>query len=1047
MEQAPERCRLCLDPIVEHIYSMKNAELKSKIDRIFPFELELKEGLPTSICSSCSNTILEFDLYVQKVRLNQEKLTAIDCKWSFEQIKIEPTEQFEPVICVEISQHELKSERSDEETIREEMAVLEHVPLEQPNKKKFRNKRICEKRKPIKIVSKTKEKKPKKIYNIKSKLEQEQDDVIIKEFYKLVCDICGEPATNFSTLLSHFRTVHNQPGYIKCCKRKIVKRCHLLQHMALHTNPESFRCEVCCKNFANKEYLKIHQAKAHGTEKDRPFKCNQCAQSFSREYLLRAHVVTHKKVQCPHCSKFLASKSVLNAHIVKVHSDLDRRMICDTCGREFLSQVCYEHHVKKHLGIKVVEEKLKCDVCDKWFIGKRGLQRHIRFMHYESEQTHICDVCNGQYPNSRALRIHKSTVHVEAAFGCEICGKKFKQAISLKEHRANHTGEALYSCDFCEAKMNYNGNLYSHLKKYHPVEWAAKKLQVLKTNEPKTKECPIVRHTPLTDITEEFLCLFVVGMLQVILQSSFPLQPALADLTLILLHRIDSQVLLDVTLKEKVFLWKIAAIVILNMETRSPGCRLCLEAVSENYCSIENAQLKEQLKTVFNFTVDFREGFPNNICEICSRTISEFYRFSKKVLQNQKQLTDKISDKSRLTSNNAAFEYVKIEPTEEVEPTECLELSLSTVEPKDQLPERDELSDDEESIAGELTDKSYEPLSDDSNEPLVKLKTKRFRPENDRSAHKQQEDKQIAEFYQMVCDLCAFMATNFPDLRAHFKKVHGRSAYVVCCKKKIPSKRSLLEHITVHKNPDVFQCEVCKKRYKTKESLTVHLGKSHGIGVERPYKCDQCLQSFPKQTTLDAHMEMHIKMQCPHCNQMVANKHCLRAHIKNKHSEIDRKMVCDTCGREFLNKLSFERHVMKHQGIEVLKKVQCQICQRWIKGERGLQLHMFNIHYEGVQTCDICQRQCPNTHALKRHKRIVHVEEKFECEFCNRKFKQAINLKEHRTIHTGEVLYSCKYCGKCTNSKANLYVHIKKNHPVQWAEKRLNAMESNECAA
>ncbi|XP_053686873.1 transcription factor grauzone-like [Sabethes cyaneus] len=491
------------------------------------------------------------------------------------------------------------------------------------------------------------------------------------------------------------------------------------------------------------------------------------------------------------------------------------------------------------------------------------------------------------------------------------------------------------------------------------------------------------------------------------------------------------------------------------METVAGECRFCLDRLSDSKQSIEHPQIKQQIKAVFRFSVEPRIGYPSDICQQCSCTIADIYDYTKKVEQNQNKLYDRLGESQNFIPN-PHFIAVKHEPVEQWEAlVESNELSGEETEKvKTELPNAIQTETSaEESTDEEPPDKSRKVLSNEISEHLYKTKrnqTKRKSLEDCLSQEVlKQENFQIEEFFSLNCDVCGECPSDLAALKMHFRKNHHKSAYIIChCEKRLTTRRrSLLHHMAWHKNPNVFRCEFCNRCYKTKESLTVHQAKSHEIGKGGLFKCDQCTRRFMKESTLETHKLTHKKVQCMQCDAMLANKECLKAHIVNKHSAKDRRMICDTCGQEFLDKISFERHTMRHMGIEVLKKVQCQICQQWIKGERGLRLHMFSLHYEGEQTCDICQRKYPNSRTLRNHKRTVHIDGKFECDFCEKKFKQSISLKEHRATHTGEVLYSCEYCSKGTNSKSNLYVHIKKSHPVEWAEKRQKISENDNIPA
>lgn len=520
MEKQADGCRLCLDPFAENISSIDDPILKEQMDKVFHFPISSVEGVSTTVCQNCKRTIEEFYQYSEKVRRNQEELgTRPESKPPIEELKVEI--KLEVNDSSEDDDYANGDDCFDTDFLGEAeeppppKAARKRKRETQPRKKRGRKakEREIEKEeedddekddelkdedqtedgeqdnegdqeKKIKSENDKGSGKEKRI-RVKSKEEMERENKRILEFYRMVCELCGEETADFHALHKHFRDNHDCRGYIRCCKRKLYKRGFLVQHMNLHTNPNAYQCELCNKNFKSKFNLGLHHMKIHGRAEDKPFKCDRCTQAFHKEYMLRNHMSSHEKVQCPQCERILSSKTALNVHIINMHSDVDRRMICDSCGQEFLNKLCFERHVKEHMGIEVVK-KLQCHICQKWLMGERGLQKHLQYTHYEKQQTHICDICEQQYPNSRALQSHKRVVHIEERFECEFCGKKFKRAINLKEHRTIHTGEVLYACDICGVTMNSKANLYTHTKKNHPLEWAEKKLRAAEANIPKT---------------------------------------------------------------------------------------------------------------------------------------------------------------------------------------------------------------------------------------------------------------------------------------------------------------------------------------------------------------------------------------------------------------------------------------------------------------------------------------------------------------------------------------------------------------------------------
>ena len=58
-----------------------------------------------------------------------------------------------------------------------------------------------------------------------------------------------------------------------------------------HTNHSIVvKCDICQKDFANKNNLKQHTMEQH--ELIKPYQCKICQQSFTRNWLLKTHIKT-----------------------------------------------------------------------------------------------------------------------------------------------------------------------------------------------------------------------------------------------------------------------------------------------------------------------------------------------------------------------------------------------------------------------------------------------------------------------------------------------------------------------------------------------------------------------------------------------------------------------------------------------------------------------------------------------------------------------------------------------------------------------------------
>ncbi|XP_065086567.1 transcription factor grauzone-like [Ochlerotatus camptorhynchus] len=482
-------------------------------------------------------------------------------------------------------------------------------------------------------------------------------------------------------------------------------------------------------------------------------------------------------------------------------------------------------------------------------------------------------------------------------------------------------------------------------------------------------------------------------------------------------------------------------------------CRLCLGELTETKRSIEKSDLKEQLSQVFHFVIEPLPGHSSEVCGNCLSIVSEFHKYSEKVRSNQETLASRlrpvpiahIKIKTESSSSDELEDFKR--ETSDASDGEIFAEPLVSIEVKSEpLAKRTRGSQQE--------DETVQPKRKKKKKIIPKLKERKNKKNIALKSREelQQQDIIIQDFYEMTCDLCGHAAQDLNSLRSHFRGTHGQGIYIKCCKKKLSRKWAMIDHITVHTNPTAFRCEVCDKTFKSKRYLREHQANVHGSDEQRPFQCDQCNRFFAKESLLQTHKRHHEKMPCPQCGQVFANSISLKAHMKGAHDNVDRTKVCDRCGKGFSGPSApsnLRQHIDKvHMGLGDKTKHQCPICYKWLLGKRALTIHV-QLHSEvgKPHICDICNQNYLHSRALTRHKRFVHGEQKYECEFCGKRFKKPLALKEHRATHTGETLYTCKVCPVSMNSNASYYAHMKKAHPVEWADSKVKAAEGNGSSA
>uniref|UniRef100_A0A182Q7W6 Transcription factor grauzone n=1 Tax=Anopheles farauti TaxID=69004 RepID=A0A182Q7W6_9DIPT len=519
-------------------------------------------------------------------------------------------------------------------------------------------------------------------------------------------------------------------------------------------------------------------------------------------------------------------------------------------------------------------------------------------------------------------------------------------------------------------------------------------------------------------------------------------------------------------------------------------CRLCLESFeSSDTTPITDGELSAKLNTVFMFPILPDEMLPELVCRGCHRKVTDFHTYSQRVQSNQEQLWSLMKDKKI-----QPFEEVKIEAPEEddfydaeiEESTETVEVnvivtrksvdrnrqSVTNANDSDagfeckQEYEEEEAEPEDEEIDDE-DDEDFEPRVD-PKDGILKLPPKRKRrltktagqtprktnralkPDKQSSTDKLdpeelakqiEDDKRIMEFYKFECEICSQPLENLAYLQVHYRREHGTKGYIRCCEKQFYRRFQLLDHIAAHEG--TIKCEVCQKSYKSSRYLALHMMKSHSREEDRPFKCDKCHQSFHKEHLLKAHQANHLSEKCPICEKVVSSKYALKTHVTHMHGS-DSNQICDVCGKEFRTKQAMERHINEHMGVDVVQKVQCNICDRWFHGKYNLRKHVRFMHLEGGQVfrCDQCAHESPNSRALLDHKKRVHVVERFECELCGKRFKRKLYLREHIASHTGQPLYECGICDAKFNSNANCYNHRKIKHPEEWQARRKAFLEA-----
>ena len=372
------------------------------------------------------------------------------------------------------------------------------------------------------------------------------------------CDMCGEEFVIGRQLKDHILKSHGsdlQNSTTTCGDEGIkievgVLHIYAKNEPALIAQPEIkspdtpdrkwFQCDMCGQEFSRQRLLKDHILKFHGSDfqclcttcgkpcsdddddaaavqaemeepetRDRKwFKCHMCSQEFSKECLLKDHVMTSHGSDSPNNCITPITDSIKikedQTGVVHIYAkkgaafkalpemeERDRKWFgCDLCNEEFLKERLLKDHILKSHGSN---SQNKCTVCGTTFKDENKLRKHILKHHGEhSSQCEVCDeaitdvnplnvelpTCTTRTTRSKALkRKDQTVVHFTAQkkkkpLKCDQCDITFNDKKQLSEHTLTHGGgddnddnnddSTLYVCAQCHEVFKEEADLNEH---------------------------------------------------------------------------------------------------------------------------------------------------------------------------------------------------------------------------------------------------------------------------------------------------------------------------------------------------------------------------------------------------------------------------------------------------------------------------------------------------------------------------------------------------------------------------------------------------------
>ncbi|GAB0087002.1 transcription factor IIIA [Sergentomyia squamirostris] len=187
---------------------------------------------------------------------------------------------------------------------------------------------------------------------------------------------------------------------------------------------------------------------------------------------------------------------------------------------------------------------------------------------------------------------------------------------------------------------------------------------------------------------------------------------------------------------------------------------------------------------------------------------------------------------------------------------------------------------------------------------------------------------------------CSMVFTTRSNMIKHLRRKHENPRKFSCadCSEVFRRKDQLRRHRVKHTGQFPHVCETCGKGFLNLKSF-----RSHGV-VHRRLKCQQCEREVSNWTELVAHRrtEHPNLFECSICKREFRSKRSLRGHeVIHKPREEQPKFTCEACSKDFTRKSNLLAHILL---VHEKRKHPCSQCHASLSTKNKLELHIAKIH-------------------------------------------------------------------------------------------------------
>ncbi|XP_022085600.1 zinc finger protein 91-like [Acanthaster planci] len=287
--------------------------------------------------------------------------------------------------------------------------------------------------------------------------------------------------------------------------------------------------------------------------------------------------------------------------------------------------------------------------------------------------------------------------------------------------------------------------------------------------------------------------------------------------------------------------------------------------------------------------------------------------------------------------------------------------------------------------------------------------------------------------------------------------------------------RRLLRGKDAKAPPNIIMCQECGKDFRRVRDLERHRKQHHKnklktaskkreegmLPTKKPFECKTCGMVLENKYRLGRHRKSHHlpanpseRRSCKVCDKVFARPFNVKRHEKTHREKPERAKLpktfsCTECPKTFSRQIHLTRHKQLHAKAEDTV-IKCPSCPETFEDRYSFKnhhkIHVMQRYTRDVQ-CEVCQKVVKGPVTLKRHMRTHTKEKPYPCRIgCNSFFSSTSYRLSHEQLHcTAGPDLLCTYCGKVFENRARLITHERREHQSDLDERNVHRRPTYPC--